>query len=279
MRLPPRLAALGLGALLLGAGGGPVPGRRGEDAPAAEVVAAADLASDERDAADVAYGTTVRFATAPEGFTPPPHAVEGSGLLVSPDGAGRDDGPIRAPRRVGAHGDRALGSGGGRPVGTGAGGGARVVRASRGGAALADARPAALRGLRDDTSAAPSPRGRGRGGQRASRRPPRGPDREPRMGRPDGARRAPRTAPNVRRPRTGPGRDGRGVPRGRGRGRARRRGNAGVPRERALRGARAGGRRRPSGRGGGAGGARRRGGAVGRPARARWGSSTRSTWA
>lgn|GEM_PF-2904359 len=88
---PPRpraaLAALVLGTALLGIGaaGGPV--AHGEDAPAAEVVPAGDLASDERDAADVAFATTVRFATAPEGFTPPPHAAEASGLVVSPGGA------------------------------------------------------------------------------------------------------------------------------------------------------------------------------------------------
>lgn len=79
------LAAVCLGAGLLAASAARPPAARGADAPW-EVVPADDLASDERTAAELAFATTVRFATAPEGFTPPAHAAEASGLLVSPDG-------------------------------------------------------------------------------------------------------------------------------------------------------------------------------------------------
>ncbi|MBL9086025.1 MAG: serine protease [Planctomycetia bacterium] len=80
-----RAFAAPLAALLaLAAAGGP-PAARGADARN-EVVVADDLSSDERKTADVAFATTVRFATAPEGFTPPAHAAEASGVVVSADG-------------------------------------------------------------------------------------------------------------------------------------------------------------------------------------------------
>lgn len=80
-----RALAAALAASLAFAAGGPPPAARGADAPV-EVVAADDLTQDERAAADVAFRTTVRFATAPEGFTPPAHAAEASGLVVGADG-------------------------------------------------------------------------------------------------------------------------------------------------------------------------------------------------
>lgn len=80
-----RALAAPLVAVLWAALGGVAGPARGDGA-ACEVVAADDLSSEERAAADVAFATTVRFATAPEGFTPPAHAAEASGVVVTADG-------------------------------------------------------------------------------------------------------------------------------------------------------------------------------------------------
>lgn len=78
-------AAVALGVLALAAGVPPGLGRRAAaDAP--EVAWADDLTAEERAAGEVALRATVRLATAPDGFTPPPTAVEASGLLVGRDG-------------------------------------------------------------------------------------------------------------------------------------------------------------------------------------------------